>query len=90
MAGGCPALVGMAVDKERGRQMNNFIHFITPEEAVKLGDERTLKELKRAAKSKGRCECCGEKAWKYAGTGLCFSCTTGESDASEDYELKEG
>lgn len=30
---------------------------------------------------------CGRKAWKWAQTGLCFSCTTGHSDASEDIEV---
>jgi ribosomal protein L37E len=68
--------------------MNNFHSYITPEKAVELGDERSLKELKALAKSHGRCENCGQPAWKYAGQGLCFSCTTGEADASEDYELK--
>jgi hypothetical protein len=70
--------------------MNNFHSYITPEKAVELGDERSLKELKALAKSHGRCEVCRqEQAWKYVGTEMCFSCTTGESDASEDYELKE-
>ncbi len=34
------------------------------------------------------CEVCETlNAWKFAGTGMCFPCTTGESDASDDFEL---
>ena len=68
--------------------MNNFI-FITPEDFIKKHPEtqHTLEELKELASAPDQ-EChCGELAWKYAGLGMCFSCTIGESDASEDYEL---
>ena len=71
---------------------NNFYGFITPEQAKEQGDTRTLKELRRAAKSRGKCQC-GQPIWRYGGCGLCFTCTTGESDASEDYEfvpIREG
>lgn len=34
-----------------------------------------------------KCENCDEPEWLYGDTGMCFSCTTGESDASNDYEL---
>lgn len=34
-----------------------------------------------------QCITCNNKAWKYGNTGMCFSCTTGESDPSNDYEL---
>jgi len=66
----------------------NFAEFITPEKAKELGDKRSLEELQSLAQSKGKCDVCGEPVWKYGGCGMCFSCTTGESDASEDYELK--
>jgi hypothetical protein len=65
----------------------NFAEYITPEKAIELGDTRTLKELKAAQKSGGRCIVCGAPNWRYGGCDMCFSCTTGESDASEDYEL---
>lgn len=49
----------------------------------------SLKEVERAAELENElCENCGEfDIWKLAGTGMCFVCTTGETDASEDYEL---
>jgi ribosomal protein S14 len=65
----------------------NFAEYITPEEAHKLMPEVPLKEWRRRARSKAKCEVCGQPTWKYADTGLCFTCTTGEADASEDYEL---
>lgn len=64
-------------------------HYVTPEEAKAFGDERSLTELKYLASLHQNCSACGSPAWKYAGSGLCFSCTTGESDASNDYELQE-
>ena len=67
--------------------MNNYARYITPEQAQANGDSRTLKELRRLARSNEKCEVCGEPAWRYGGCGLCFSCTTGEADASDDYEL---
>ena len=72
--------------------MNNFGKFITPKEAKKLGDTRSLKELKEVLKDNSMCEVCESfPIWKYGHgdkTGLCFTCTTGESDARDDQELK--
>jgi hypothetical protein len=82
--------VGPKKRRSEVEEMNNFNSFLTPEEAKAKGDGRSLKEIKALAKSKGKCCVCGEDAWKYAGQGMCFTCTTGESDASEDYELIEG
>jgi hypothetical protein len=71
--------------------MNNFKSYITPTEAKKLGDTRSINELKSLANAPDmECEVCSEEAWRFGGMGLCFSCTTGESDASDDFELKEG
>ncbi len=69
--------------------MNNFGAYITPKQAKEeYGDSRSLKELTALANRKDRTCCnCDEKQWKYAGCGMCFSCTTGEADASEDMEL---
>lgn len=68
--------------------MNNFKHFITPEQAREKGDTRSLEYLTELANQPDEvCENCTENIWKYADCGLCFSCTTGESDASDDYEL---
>jgi len=71
--------------------MNNF-SFITPEEYHRKypnDKEFTLEELKKLQKRKASvCQNCDEREWKMADCGLCFSCTTGESDASDDYEIK--
>ena len=71
--------------------MTIFGEYITPEEAKKLGDERSLSELKELLTIKDEeCVNCSNKIWLFghgAETGLCFTCTTGEADASEDYEL---
>lgn len=61
--------------------------YITPSEAIALGDGRSLDELAELSVSEGTCEACGAPAWRYAGNGLCFPCTTGSADASGDYEL---
>jgi hypothetical protein len=65
-----------------------YARYITPEEAVKLGDTRTLKELKAAQRvsKKAKCIVCNEPVWRYGVGDMCFPCTTGGSDASEDYE----
>jgi hypothetical protein len=65
-----------------------FAKYITPEQAIEMGDTRSLKELRRLASSNGNCEVCEQPIWKFGGTGMCFSCTTGEADSSEDYELQ--
>jgi hypothetical protein len=71
--------------------MNNFGALMTPREYVEeFGEEyHTLDELRERANAPdtGCVACELENAWKLAGTGLCFSCTTGEADASEDIEL---
>ena len=73
--------------------MNNFAEFITPEEYLKRYPDQVkyhnLNTLKRMAKNKSTCMNCDEKVWKLGDTGLCFSCTTGEASAEEDYELEE-
>jgi hypothetical protein len=67
--------------------MNNFHSYRTPEQLV-AGSSSTLAELQRlAARKTRRCMNCDEKEWKLADCGLCFSCTTGEADASGDYEI---
>lgn len=62
-------------------------HYVTPSQAKARGDTRSLEELKALSKREGDCFNCGSPIWKYADTDLCFPCTTGESDASDDLEL---
>lgn len=71
--------------------MNNFGLYVTPEEAFNKWNHTppwTLEQFKQAARSNALCEVCEtEEAWRMAGTGMCFSCTTGEADADDDIEL---
>lgn len=73
--------------------MNNFGKYITPKEAqesIKVdGKKLPLYYWEKLSKKKvSKCIACEtEDEWKLMGTSLCFSCTTGEWDASEDSEL---
>ncbi len=48
-----------------------------------------FQELSRRAQLNGKCENCDLHEYRLGGTGLCFPCTTGESDASGDFEIGE-
>jgi len=75
--------------------LNNFHSLITPEQAKKMDDatpngrRKPLSYYERLTKNHSVCENCDEKVWRLVDTGLCFSCTTGQADASGDYELIE-
>jgi hypothetical protein len=75
--------------------IESFAAFLTPEEyfAICKKDPRTtvtLDELKQWAKSEGKCFSCeSEHIWRLGRCDMCFTCTTGESDASQDYEIGE-
>jgi len=71
--------------------MNNFGTYYTPEEYYEIDRQWTLEELRSKANMEGSCETCEtEEVWRLVDTGMCFTCTTGESDASDDIELKKG
>ena len=73
--------------------MNNFAEYLTPERVFELYAKTnakpvfTLAELRRMASNNRICQCGQEKVWRMVGQDLCFSCTTGDADASEDFEL---
>ena len=70
--------------------MNNFGKYLTPKEAMEATTpKQPLAHYKKMASKKPRkCEACGvENEWLFGECGLCFSCTVGESNASEDYEI---
>lgn len=67
----------------------DFVWVTTAEEAIKLGLVDDEKEFNEIANMEGECQNCGQHVWRYGGVLLCFPCTTGESDASNDYELGE-
>lgn len=56
--------------------------------------KETRESILAAAERKeqgAKCIVCGQKIWAIGsgitGSDMCFTCTTGESDPSEDYEL---
>ena len=53
---------------------------------------KTLRETLAAKKNGARCMVCGAPIWAagsaITGSNLCFTCTTGEADDSEDYEIE--
>ena len=74
--------------------MFTFAKYLTPEEAKKLDDHleggrrQPIEYYKQLARNNSLCEVCEfNPVWKLADTGMCFACTTGETDASNDYEL---
>ena len=71
--------------------MNNFAAFLTPEEAFATYTitipGHSLAELRVMAKNEAKCMNCGAHVWRYGNCGLCFTCTTGAADASDDYEI---
>jgi len=73
--------------------VNNFAEYLTPEQAHKqyldINEGKSpfsLRQLRHMASDGRKCQC-GEPVWRMVGQDLCFSCTTGEADASDDYEL---
>lgn len=72
-------------------------HYVTVDEMLEIqkksphdGTKKsTREELEAMARDNRTCENCDLPVWRFAETGLCFPCTTGESDASEDYELEQ-
>lgn len=75
----------------------DFGEYVTAAEACKLNTGLKMENVPlevwiQRARSEAKCASCNQPAWRYGGLSnldfpLCFSCTTGESDASEDYEL---
>ena len=55
--------------------------------------EETLREALKDKKNGARCMICGSPIWAagsaITGSNMCFTCITGESDDSDDYEVEE-
>lgn len=53
----------------------------------------SLKDTLARKNAGAACVCCGNPIWAagsaITGSDMCFSCTTGEADSSEDYEVIE-
>ena len=53
--------------------------------------EESLKEFVERKKNGAKCFCCGAPIWAIgsamAGINMCFSCTTGDADNTDDYEI---
>ena len=74
--------------------MFDFGKYLTPRQAMEKdmatedGRREPLSFYEHLAVKDALCEVCEvEHIWKLVDTGMCFACTTGESDASDDYEL---
>jgi len=54
---------------------------------------KTLKETLAAKKNGAKCMICGTPIWAagraITGSYMCFTCTTGEADDNEDYEIDD-
>lgn len=61
----------------------------TYEKAVKVIPAITQEQFTKMAKDNRKCCVCGQHVWRFAEVGLCFTCTTGEADSSNDYEIGE-
>lgn len=76
------------MSKIPGAGPTDFRELITPEKACEIMTGYTLAEHRMHARDKRTCEVCRQlPVWRLASTGLCFPCTTGDSNASDDYEL---
>ncbi len=70
-------------------------HLVTVDEMLKIqarlpdngARKESRAELERMSRNNSTCENCDLPVWRFGDTGMCFTCTTGESDASDDYEL---
>lgn len=87
-------LTARLIEQEAVR-MHTFAKLLTPEQYFELQTNdlgaslMTIDEIRQlAAAAPAKCGLCPEPAWRLSGSGLCFTCTTGEADASEDYELR--
>jgi hypothetical protein len=69
--------------------MRVFKKLLSPEEAHILMPDIPLEEFYECAKSGVRCVECGDPSWRIIGSSLCFTCTTGETDSSGEYELRQ-
>lgn len=72
-----------------------FAEYITPEKAKEFNDKfkgntkYPLSYWEHRASINQYCSVCeAEPVWRFGQTDLCFSCCTGESDPSDDYELE--
>ncbi len=84
---------GMCASAKLGTMMPSFYSYITPEQAKALHDEANPKDKlplsywQKRARLRNKCAVCGGPVWKWGQTDMCFTCTTGEADPSDDYEL---
>jgi hypothetical protein len=69
--------------------MFDFV-YVTPEKAFEkdLLKGKSLAHYQALNRNKQTCCNCENAVWKLVDTQMCFSCTTGETDASDDYELR--
>jgi hypothetical protein len=82
MSGGPTSFAPLALDEA----IKKHIELNGGDEAnVRAEMEKNIRMKKNGAK----CCVCHQPIWALGGCDMCFSCTTGEADASEDYEFAE-
>jgi hypothetical protein len=70
--------------------------YVTVDQVLEIQERHPLngarkeprQELERMSRNSSICENCDLPVWRFGDTGMCFPCTAGESDASNDYELE--
>jgi hypothetical protein len=66
-----------------------MIFLKTFKEAHEVDPTINEEEFRLLSRNHSLCGNCDNHVWRYAATGLCFTCTTGEADSSDDYEIGE-
>ena len=61
-------------------------NIVTARQMAEIDKSHDYNYWKMVAEKEGVCDC-GQPIWRYGQSGMCFPCTTGESDASDDYEV---
>jgi hypothetical protein len=57
-------------------------------ELVEAGDEMITEfHYNVLIEDERECMVCGRHVWRYGETGLCHTCSTGNADSEDDYEI---
>lgn len=70
--------------------IDHRFNYVTPSQLIKEHPDKAknYSELVRKSRMSNRtCINCDMPVWKFVDLDMCFTCVTGESDPSDDYEL---
>jgi len=69
--------------------LENITKQVKDKVATNCEEMCTLGYWLKQQRDESMCMVCGsEPVWRMSGTGLCFTCCTGETNPSDDYELE--